>query len=181
MNEQPLNSITARITITPKTLGVALVVAALCFGAGYAIGAHADRLQIQKEVLSEVFGDAIHSNTLSGRITDVAKNKGTFTVEISSLYGVNIPAAYRKKVVHINGATVMSARRNKGPEVFNREVEAFRQQQDNQLGPPLPYVEGKITLDDLRAGYQATFMFAPHEGLSILDNEFTATHIDVTR
>lgn len=184
MDQQRVNPMvfSAAPSITPMALGVALVIAALCFGAGYVIGGRAGRASIERAVLNEVFGSALNGGTFSGRITEVVNASGDkrLAIEAPSMYGVNLPLAYRRKVVHITGATVMTARRSKSPETFNREVEAFRQQPGSQSGPPLPYVEGAITVDNLRVGYQATVNFAPQEGLTVLDREFTATRIDVT-
>lgn len=174
---------------------IILAVGIIALAAGFFIGQIVGKStgekalnQNMREVFSNSFG--MTGNNLSGKITKISSDKNSLTVEIlSPLPGMNLPEAYKTKIVSINPETKIIIRAQRDQEEFNKEMmefsEKMRSNPADPIGegifPPRPFIEEGGTVDDLKEGDQINFNFTMEEGLSILDSRFAALQISVTR
>ena len=140
------------------------VLAAVLIGllGGYYLGASLEKSRVEKSretMLREVFGNVLFANNLSGKILEIASDKKSLTVEVSRVYGVNLPKDYQKKRILIDENTKIVLRTNKDAAVFEKE----------------------ITAGDLRVGDIISFNFLQEENVNILSAQFAAAQINVNR
>lgn len=160
--------------------------AGLFFGVFYGQSKEKDlNTQKEKEILREVFSGLMVSS-LSGKIVGVSSGEKFLEVEVAGVLGVNLPKGYQNKKVVIAENTKVFLRENNSLEVFNKKVEDYRSETEKAKNlmaviPPPPYSEKEIRVDDLRVGDSVSFDFILEENKSILDNEFKALRINISR
>lgn len=173
---------------------VPVLVAVLALGIGYYAGQYVGR-QKQERMLKEIFGSANFANALSGKITAIAPDKRSVSVEVGSIMSVNLPKEYQNKTVLITGDTKIILREHKSQEVLSAEMKKYQAdvkgaKNSTTFTPPAPYSEKEITIGELKVGdavdfsfKSATGEFSPGTGgtATLLNSQFTALTVAVTR
>lgn len=170
------------------------MITVLALGVGYYSGQYIGR-QKQEQMLKEIFSSANFVNALSGKITAIASDKSSVSVEVNSIMSVNLPKEYQNKTVLITGDTKIVLREHKSQEVLSAEIAKYQAETKGAkntiaVSPPLPYSEKEITVGELKVGDAIDFSFSSGTGgfgpgtggtAPILNNQFTATAVAVTR
>ena len=138
-------------------------------------------------IVKEIFGDAsmLATNSLSGKITSIAPDGKSIIVEVSSVFNVNLPNEYQQKNVLVNGDTKIVLLTQKDPQTLAEEMKEFQAQikpgKPITTPPPSPTIQTEIKISDLKAGDNVNFSFAPDPNVNILNSQFTATNISVSK
>lgn len=167
-----------------------ILAAAVALAAGYYFGAEAEKTKAatsRAALVKEIFGPVLSIGNVFGKIIEIAPDKKSFVMEVPNVFQVNLPAEYSKKHIAIVSETALALFERKDHGTFTKEMEEFRKKQGvakNGLlvdNSPVPYIEKEISSGDLKVGDEASVLFAPESGKNLLDNEFTAVHITVSR
>ena len=128
-------------------------------------------------IVKEIFANVLFTDTLSGHISAI--NGNTLTVKTPGIYGLNFPVEYQTKQVLVDDAMKINLKQAKTPDEFAKELQQARS--SKTFTPPLPYSESNMAVSDLKVGDNINFTFTPDQNLGILNNQFTAVSISVTR
>jgi len=133
----------------------------------------------REAMLQEIFGNALFANNLSGEILEIASDKKSLTIEVSGIYGVNLPKDYQKKQILINEDTKIVLRAKKDTVIFEKETSEL--QEKGEMAMPLPYIEKEIKAGALIIGDTLSFNFLQNKDTNILSTQFVAIQINVSR
>lgn len=178
---------------TIQKIAVPLLVGVLALGAGYYAGRQIGR-QEQVRVLKEIFSGGIFTNgvNLFGEVTAISPDKSSLTVKVANVMGATLPKEYQNKTVLITGDTKIVLRENKTPEVLSEEMKKYQasiasinkgDKNAVAVAPPSPYSEKEITVGEMKVGDSIQFSSKSEtgEGANVLDNQFIAIEVSITR
>lgn len=176
-----------------QKIAVSLLVAVLALGAGYYAGRQVGR-QEQVRALKEIFSGGIFANgiNLFGEITAISTDNKSLSAKVSTVAGATLPKEYQNKTVLITGDTKIVLRENKTPEVLSEEMKKYQasiasinkgDKNAVAVAPPSPYSEKEITVGEMKVGDTIHFSSKSEtgEGANVLDNQFIAIEVSVTR
>lgn len=174
-----------------RNMGKAFAVAAVIIGvvAGFYFGKSGSvSIPISgknvDQTIKEIFSNVPFNNNFSGVIKEISKSGNYFTVDVVSLSGLNLPEAYKNKKINIIDGTKIILLEQKDEETFRKEMDAqSKAMLKNPAGfiPVSPFIEKEISFSDLKVGDNAGIFLVFKEGASVLDKEFSATQISVSR
>lgn len=161
-----------------------IVIAGIALALGAGGGYYAGQISAEEQTAKEVFGASIPTNVLSGTVARVDEEKSAIFVDVPGIYGLNFPARYRTKEVHVSEGTRIVGRAQKDGEELQKEFAAYRKELATAKSvptPPLPHTEEKIELRDIKPDDRISFSFSPRENTTFMERKFSALDIIVQR
>ena len=134
----------------------------------------------QDQAIQEIFSGTMFGSSLQGKITAVSQN--AIMVEVSKVYGLNLPKDYQTKTLSIDSNTKIILSKQKTAEEFSKELaEAKAKAKGNMMAftPPAPFMEQSLTINDLKPDTRISFSVDPSQNKGILDSEYKAVEIIV--
>ncbi len=165
---------------------VALLVIILSFGWGSYLGKQNEARKNKdsvdgavREAMAEIFGK-VSANNLQGRIVSVSADKKSIVVEIPSVFGFPLPKSYQDKILTLPASVEIIMAEQKTAQEFEKELSSSKKKSGSfGFVPPSPVVNKAISVDELKAGDQISFIVAD-AGKNILDNFYDVNKIVVS-